>query len=63
LAGGRVGITDERDLCCTPLRRPKCHDINIPSFMKNGTGIQAILRLCFINLRGCNIGIIDGRDL
>jgi hypothetical protein len=28
--------------------------------MKIGTGIQAILRICLSNLRGCNIGITDG---
>jgi hypothetical protein len=28
-----------------------------------GTGVQAILRLCLSNLRGCNVGIADGRDL
>jgi hypothetical protein len=38
-------------------------DICIPSFMKVGTGIQAILRVCLLNVRGCNIGIIFGRDL
>jgi hypothetical protein len=37
--------------------------IYLPSFMKTGTGIQAILRLCFGNLRGCKVGITDGRDL
>jgi hypothetical protein len=35
----------------------------IPSFMETGTGVQAILRLCFRNLRGCNVGNTDGRDL
>jgi hypothetical protein len=39
------------------------HDTYIPSFMKIGTGIQAILRLCRRNLRGCNVGITEGRDL
>jgi hypothetical protein len=37
--------------------------IYIPSFMNIGRGIQAILRLCLRNLRGCNVGITDGRDL
>jgi hypothetical protein len=36
--------------------------IYIPSFMKIGTGIQAILWFC-LNLRGCNVGITDGSDL
>jgi hypothetical protein len=35
----------------------------IPSLIKIGTGIRAILRLCLRNLRGCNVGITVGRDL
>jgi hypothetical protein len=35
----------------------------VPSFMKIGTGVEAILRFCFRNLRGCNDGIPGGRDL
>jgi hypothetical protein len=31
--------------------------------MKNGAGIQAVLRFSLRNLRGCNVGIADGRDL
>jgi hypothetical protein len=34
----------------------------IPSFMKIGTGVQAILRIFLRNFTGCNIGITDGRD-
>jgi hypothetical protein len=37
--------------------------IYIPSFMKISTGVQAILRFSHRNLRGCNVGITDGRDL
>jgi hypothetical protein len=37
--------------------------IYIPSSMKIGTGIQAILRFFLRHLRGCNVGITDGRDL
>jgi hypothetical protein len=33
------------------------------SFVKSGTGDQAMLRFCFRNLIGCNFGIIGGRDL
>jgi hypothetical protein len=33
--------------------------INTRTFMKIGTGIQAILKLFIRNLRGCNAGIID----
>jgi hypothetical protein len=34
----------------------------IPSFMKIGTGVQAILRFCLRNLRGSDV-ITNGRDL
>jgi hypothetical protein len=29
-------------------------------FMKTDTGVQAILRICLRNLRGCNVGSTDG---
>jgi hypothetical protein len=34
--------------------------IYLPSFVKIGTGVQAILRFCLSNLKGCNVGITDG---
>jgi hypothetical protein len=37
--------------------------IYIQSFMKIITGIQGILRFSPRNLKGCNVGIIDDRDL
>jgi hypothetical protein len=37
--------------------------IYIPSFMKIGTGVQAILRLDLRNLRGYRVDITNGRDL
>jgi hypothetical protein len=37
--------------------------IYVPSFMEMGTGVQAILRFCFSTLRGCDVGIADGRDV
>jgi hypothetical protein len=40
-----------------------CGIIYIPSFMKIDAGIQAILRFFLRNLRGCNIGITDVRDM
>jgi hypothetical protein len=40
-----------------------CGIIYLPSFMKIGTGVQVILRFCFRNVRGCNVGITDERDL
>jgi hypothetical protein len=38
------------------------HD-HIPGFLKIGTGVQARLRFCIRNLRGCDVVITDGRDL
>jgi hypothetical protein len=40
-----------------------CGTMYIPRFMKIDAYIQAILRLCPSNLRGCNVGTTDGRDL
>jgi hypothetical protein len=40
-----------------------CGMIYLPSFVKIGTGVQAILRSCLRNLRGCDVGITDGRDV
>jgi hypothetical protein len=40
-----------------------CGMIYLSSFMKIGTGVQAILRFCLRNLRGCNVGITDGKYL
>jgi hypothetical protein len=37
--------------------------IYIPSFMKLGKGFQGIIRVCLSNMRGCNVGITDGKDL
>jgi hypothetical protein len=39
-----------------------CGIIPVPSFLKIGTGVQAILRFFLRNLRGCNVGITDGRN-
>jgi hypothetical protein len=38
------------------------HD-KLPSFMKVGTGIQAILRFYLSNLNCCNVDVTDGRGL
>jgi hypothetical protein len=35
----------------------------IPSFMKIDIDVQAILKFYLRNLRSCNVGVIDGRDL
>jgi hypothetical protein len=37
--------------------------IYLPSFLKIGKVVQAILRFFLRNLRGCNVGITDDRDL
>jgi hypothetical protein len=37
--------------------------IYLPCFIETGRGVQAILRFCLKNLRGCDVGITDGRDL
>jgi hypothetical protein len=35
----------------------------VPRCMKIGIGVQAILKCCLRNLRGCSVGITGGRDL
>jgi hypothetical protein len=40
-----------------------CDVINLPSLMKIGTGVQALLRFCLSSLNVCGAGITDGRDL
>jgi hypothetical protein len=39
-----------------------CSMIHITSVMKTGVGVQAILRFCFRNLRGRNVGITGWMD-
>jgi hypothetical protein len=40
-----------------------CGMICIPSFIKIGIGIEPILRICFISLRDCSVGVTDGREI
>jgi hypothetical protein len=40
-----------------------CGVIYLPSFMKTGTGVEAILRFCLNNLNGCDVHIIYWRVL
>jgi hypothetical protein len=40
-----------------------CIMIDLPSFMTIGIRIQAVLRFLLRNLRVCNIGITEWRDL
>jgi hypothetical protein len=40
-----------------------CGMTYIPRFMKIVTGVQAILKVFLRNLRGCNVGITDWKDL
>jgi hypothetical protein len=42
---------------------PKYGMMLLPNFMKIGTDVPAISRFCLENLRGCNAGITDVRDL
>jgi hypothetical protein len=37
--------------------------IYLASFVKIGKGVQEILRFGLKNLKGCNVGITDGRDI
>jgi hypothetical protein len=40
-----------------------CGLLYIPNLMKTGTGVQTILRITLRNLRDCNVGITNGRNL
>jgi hypothetical protein len=40
-----------------------CGMTYVRDFMKTGIGVQAILRFCLGNLKGCNVGITDGIPL
>jgi hypothetical protein len=35
----------------------------VPCLMKIGTGVQAMLRVWFSNMKGCNVGVTNVRDL
>jgi hypothetical protein len=37
--------------------------VYVPSLMYIGTGVQALLTFCLSNLRYCNVGITEERDL
>jgi hypothetical protein len=45
------------------VKMPSCGMISLPSFMKIGTGDQAMLKFCLSNLKGCIVGITDGKEL
>jgi hypothetical protein len=40
-----------------------CGMMHMSSFMKIGTGLQAILRFYLSSLKGCDVGITDATDL
>jgi hypothetical protein len=40
-----------------------CYMIYLPRFVEIGTGVKTILRFFHSNLKGCNSGITDDRDL
>jgi hypothetical protein len=46
-----------------PVEMSSCGMIHIPSLVKIGASVQALLRSRLINLRACNVGITTGRDL
>jgi hypothetical protein len=62
LRGYSGGITDERFMMYA-VEMASCDMLYAQSFMKAGTGVQALLRFCLSNLNGFNVGITDGRDL
>jgi hypothetical protein len=37
--------------------------VYILCFMNTGVAVRALLRFRLSNLKGCNVGITDGRDL
>jgi hypothetical protein len=45
------------------IEMPSCGMKFLPSFMKSGTGIQAILRFCLSSLKGSSVGNTEGSDL
>jgi hypothetical protein len=55
-----VGTTDLRDLWIYAIEMVSCGMTYIPSFMKIGKSVRALLRRSFRTLKGCNVGITDG---
>jgi hypothetical protein len=51
------------DIMSYAVEMPSFVMIFLLSFTTIGTDIQAILRCCLSNLNGCNVGIIDGKEL
>jgi hypothetical protein len=39
-----------------------CGVIYLPSFMKIGSGVEAILRFCLRNVRGCDVCVTEERN-
>jgi hypothetical protein len=52
-----------REIYIVCLEMASCGMIYIPSLMKIGTNIHVILKFCLSNLKRCNVGITDARDL
>jgi hypothetical protein len=42
---------------------PSCGIIFLQSSPKIGKDVEGILRFCLSSLKGCDVGISDGRDL
>jgi hypothetical protein len=45
-----------------PCNGTSCSMIYISGYIKTGTDIQGILQFCLRSLRGCNVGLTDGRN-
>jgi hypothetical protein len=61
--GRNVGNAEGKGLCSAPLRLDSGRIIYIQNFIQIMTGIPRILRISLGNLKGCNVGIIVGKDL
>jgi hypothetical protein len=42
---------------------PSCGLIVLPSFIKIGADVKAVLRFCLNSLNFCNVGITDEKEL
>jgi hypothetical protein len=52
----------EEEFMMYAVEMASCDMINLLSFIEIATGVQAILRFCLRNMKGCNVGNAHGRD-
>jgi hypothetical protein len=45
------------------VKMPSCGKIVLPSFVEICAAVQAILRFCLRNFKGCSVGTIEVREL